>query len=321
MKSYKKISEKIEYIDIDNPRNKSEGVRWVNIINAGKVEINYLRKNYNFDLSHLRLTAASFVAQRPIVFKGPSYLFLILHFPTLEGDRIVAGEIDFFVGHEFLITISNNNLPSLNNFFNLGKKDPNSLLSFTTESSAILLYEILERLINDCFNLLDNNSLEIKKVENLIFSNEQSKAVQKILLLRRNIINIRKIMQNHKNILKELTKMKSSLVDPMAIKKYYEILVADSKRLWENLDNQKEMIEVLNSTNESMLNGQMNIIMKTLTVFSVIVFPLSLLAGIFGMNAVNMPLVGSSNGFWLILGIMFIGSLGMVIYFKYRKWI
>ena len=321
MQYYRKISDRIEVIKIDNPRNDNAGVQWVNIINSGKAEINYLRKNFNFDLSHLRATAASVTAQRPVVFKTPKYLFLILHFPTIKNERVIAGEVDFFVGHGFLVTSHNNNLPALSNFFNLGKKDPDSLLSFSLESSAILLYEILERLINDCYRLLDNNSVEIQHVEELIFSGKQKEAVERILLLRRNIINIRKIMQNHKNILKELTSMKSSLVDPVAIKKYYSILVEDSKRLWENLDNQKEMVEVLNGTNESLLNNQMNAIMKTLTIFSVIVFPLTLLAAIFGMNAVNMPLVNMENGFWIILVVMLLGSIGMVFIFHHKKWL
>jgi magnesium transporter len=321
MKHFQKISDRVEYLKIDNPRNKSAGVRWVNIVNAGKAEINYLRKHYSFDLAHLRLTAASAIAQRPIIFKNQKYLFLILHFPTTKDGRVISGEVDFFIGHGFLVTVHNNNLSALNKFFNLGKKDPNSLLSFSLESSAILLYEIIKRLIGDCYSLLDNNSLEINQVEDLIFSSKQKEAVKKILLLRRNIINIRKIMQNHKNILKKLTTMRSSLVDPVAIKKYYNILVEDSKRLWENLDNQKEMVEVLNSTNESLLNNQMNLIMKTLTVFSVIVFPLSLLADIFGMNAINMPLVDLKYGFWIVITIMILGSLGMVIFFKHKKWI
>ncbi|HZJ41741.1 MAG TPA: magnesium transporter CorA family protein [Patescibacteria group bacterium] len=321
MHNYQKISDRVEYLIIDNPRNESGGVRWVNIVNAGKSEINYLRKNYSFDLAHLRSTAASVLTQRPIIFKNQNYLFLILHFPTLIDDRVVAGEINFFVGHEFLVTAHNNNLPALNRFFNLGKKDPNSLLSFSLESSAILLYEIIERLINDCYGLLDNNSVEIEKVEDLIFSGEQKAAVSKILLLRRNIINIRKIVQNHKNILKELTRMKSSLIDPAAIKKHYSILVEDSKRLWENLDNQREMVEVLNSTNESLLNNQMNTVMKTLTVFSVIVFPLTLLAAIFGMNSINMPFAKNPMGFWIIISIMLSGTLGMVLLFKSKRWI
>lgn len=321
MSHYKKIADRIESLKIDNPRNQSAGVFWINIINAGKTEINYLRKHYNFDLTHLRAAAASVLAQRPIVFKSQKYLFLILHFPTLKDERIVPAEVDFFIGHGFLVTAHNNNLPALNSFYSLGKKDPDSLLSYSLESSAILLYEILARLIDDCYRLLDNNSLEIKHVEDLIFAREQKEAVERILLLRRNIINIRKIMQNHKNILKELTKMKSSLVDPVAMKKYYESLVEDSKRLWENLDNQKEMVEVLTSTNESLMNNQMNLIMKTLTVFSVIVFPLTLLAAIFGMNAIKMPLVDLENGFWIIIGVMLIGTIGMIVFFKKMRWI
>lgn len=321
MSNYKKISDRIDELKIDNPRNNNSGLRWLNIINAGKQEINYLRKNYNFDLGHLRSIAASVLSQRPLIFRGQQYLFLILHFPSVSEGRVVPGEVDFFVGHNFLITVHNNNLPALGHFFNFGKKDPDSLLSFSSESSAVLLYEILGRLIDDCYRLLDDNSMEIKTVEDLIFSDEQKKAVEKILLLRRNIINIRKIMQNHKNILKELTKMNSSLIDQKAIKKYYESLVEDSKRLWETLDNQKEMIEVLNNTNESLLNDQMNSIMKTLTIFSVIVFPLTLLAAIFGMNAVNMPFVNHKYGFWIIIGIMLVGSFFMLMFFKRKKWL
>ncbi|QQG52823.1 MAG: magnesium transporter CorA family protein [Candidatus Falkowbacteria bacterium] len=321
MPHYKKISDRIEELKIDNPRNENSGLRWLNIVNASKQEINYLRKNYNFDLGHLRSTAASVLSQRPLIFRGGRYLFLILHFPAVENGKVISGEVDFFVGHNFLVTAHNNNLPALAQFFNIGKKDPDSLLSFSSESSAVLLYEILGRLIDDCYRLLDDNSLEIKAVEDLIFSGDQKKAVEKILLLRRNIINIRKIMQNHKNILKELTKMDSSLVDRVAIKKYYESLVEDSKRLWETLDNQKEMIEVLNNTNESLLNDQMNSIMKTLTIFSVIVFPLTLLAAIFGMNAVNMPFVNHKYGFWIIIGIMLIGSFFMMMFFKRKRWL
>lgn len=321
MSQYKKISERIEELKIDNPRNATSGLRWINVINAGKAEINYLRKNYNFDLSHLRSSAASILSQRPQIFKGPKYLFLILHFPAIKDSRIFSAEVDFFIGHGFLVTAHNNNLPALSKFFNISKKDPNSLTSYHIESSAILLQEILGNLINDCYRLLDENSLEIKHVEELIFSKKQKLAVENILLLRRNIINIRKIMQNHKNILKELSDMRSSLVDKSIIKQSYNKLVDDSKRLWETLDNQKEMVEVLNNTNESLMNNQMNVIMKTLTVFSVIVFPLNLLAAIFGMNTVVMPFIELQNGFWIIISMMLAGTFLMLGIFKYKKWI
>lgn len=320
MANYKKITDRIEVLKIDNPKTAFE-LKWVNIINAGKNEIDYLRKNYNFDLVHLKVAAASVSFQRPMIFKGSDYLCLVLHFPYFKDEKIMAAEVDFYIGHGFLISVNNNNLKGLANFFNLGKKSPDSLLSYSLESSSILLYEILGHLIDGCYNLLDENSVQINEIEELIFSEKQKEAVREILSLRRNIVNIRKIMQNHKNILQKLMEMDSSLVEKSAIKKYYTGLVDHSKRIWETLDNQKEMVEVLNNTNESLLNDRMNSIMKTLTIFSVIVLPLNLLAGIFGMNAVNMPIVNHSYGFPIIISIMLFSSLCMLLFFSRKKWL
>jgi magnesium transporter len=81
------------------------------------------------------------------------------------------------------------------------------------------------------------------------------------------------------------------------------------------------MIEVLNNTNESLLNDRMNSIMKTLTIFTVMLYPLNLLAGIFGMNAKFMPFVDGRYGFWIILGLMSTFSLCMLIFFERKKWL
>lgn len=322
MSKYKKISKNIQEIIIDNPKTPGGEVTWLNIINAGKKEIEYLRKKYKFDLKFLRASSAKIVAQRPTIEKGEDYLFMILHFPVFENGNIISGEIEFFVGHGFLITLHNNNIKSLNEFFNICKKDGDSLLVYRLESSAILLYELLEKLISSCYNLLDENSISINQVEEIIFSQKQKKAASQILDLRHNIINIRRIMQNHKNILKKLMQTESSLVPAQKIKKYYYVLIEHSKRVWEILENQKEMIEALNDTNESLLNYRISDIMKTLTIFSVIVFPLTLLAAIFGMNTMRgMPFVETENGFWIIITIMLLGCLSMILFFERKKWL
>jgi len=320
MANYKKITDRIEELTIDNPRTAPQ-LKWVNIVNAGKNEITYLRKNFNFDLAHLRATAASVYFQRPQIFKGANYLFLVLHFPTLKEGRIIAAEVDFFVGHGYLITVNNNNLKSLSDFFSLGKKSPDSLLSYSLESAAILLYEILGRLVDSCYQLLDENSINLNTIEDLIFSDQQKEAVKRILTTRRNIVSIRKIMQNHKNIFQQLMEMDSSVVEKQAIKKYFIGLVENSKRIWETLDNQKEMVDVLNNTNESFLNDRMASIMKTLTIFSVMLMPLNLIAVVFGMRLEGAPFLGHPNGFWVIIGFMSICSIFMLIFFDRKRWL
>ena len=320
MSSWEKISSKIQRLVIDNPKT-SYKIEWFNIVNAGKTEIDYLRKNFQFDLQHLKASSGKTLAQRPDLMEQNDYVFLILHFPILNNGNIEAGEIDFFIGHQYLITLHNGNIPVLNDFFQTAKKDQTMLKAYQAESSAILLADILDKLIKSVYYLLDDTSKDINKVERIIFAQQQKQAVALILNLRRNIINIRRILQNHKNILKKLTEMKSTLVNDQEIKQNYERLVEHSKRIWEILENQKEMVEVLNNTNESLLNNTLSNIMKTLTIFSVIVFPLTLLAAIFGMNAINMPFVNQPFGFWYIIIIMLTGSLIMLLIFRKKKWL
>ena len=322
MPKYKKISKNIQQVIIDNPITPVEKLTWINVSNAGKEEIEYLRKKYNFSLAHLRASSAKAIAQRPRVEQGDGYLFMILHFPIFIDDKISPGEIEFFIGRDYLITLHNNNIRALNEFFNLCKKEGDSLLAFEFESSHILLYELLEKLIKSCYALLDKNSITINDVEKLIFAQKQKKAVSEILFLRLNIINIRKIMQNHKNIMKKLIGWETEYITAEKMKKYYSILLEHSKRVWENLENQKETIEILNSTNESLLNYRISDIMKTLTIFSVIVFPLTLLAAIFGMNTIRgMPFMDIENGFWIIIAVMLTGCLGMLLFFEKKKWL
>lgn len=325
MPRYKKISKNLQQVTLDNPQTRGDKLSWLNINNAGKKEIEYLRKKYKFNLNHLHASSSKIIAQRPSFVHNEEqrYIFLILHFPILKNGRIVAGEIDFFIKHGLLISIHNNDLPQLNEFFSYCKKDGDSLISYQYESAAILLYELLNKLIGNCYNLLDRNSIKISEIERLIFDHRKQKgAVSRILNLRRNIINFRKIIQNHKNIFKKQMERKSELVPREIMKKYYSELIEYTKTIWEILDNQKEMIEVLNDTNESLLNNQLNDIIKTLTIFSVIVFPLTLFAAIFGMNTTgSMPFIDTPNGFWIVISVMLAGCIGMLIFFKRKKWL
>lgn len=315
-----KVNKNISEIMVDNPKIKGT-IKWVNIINAGRKEIDYLKKNYNFNIEHLRASISTVFSQRPMLSQEPGYFFIVLHFPIYEGGRIIAAEIEFFISHGYLITVHNNNIPALRAFYEACKSNPKILSSYKQESSIILLYEILNRLIQDCYTLIDKNSIRINQVEDKIFSRQQKEAVSLILNLRRSIINLRKILQNHKNILLKLTEVESSLVPQEDIQKHYDELVDHSDKIWSMLDNQREMVEVLDGTNESLLNDQMTSIMKTLTVFSVIVFPLTLLAAIFGMNVPQMPLVADKFGFAEIMAVMAILSLFMLLFFKKKKWL
>jgi magnesium transporter len=327
MANSKKISKNIQRITIDNPKKNSQ-LTWTNINNAGKSEIEYLRKKFNFKLSHLRASSAKANSQRPIITREEDYVFLILHFPIFvknhsddNGGRIKAAEIEFFIGHGFLITSPSQPIEPLNELFNLCKKDSRSFLAFELESSAILLYEILKKLIEYSYATLDENSLAISRAEQIVLNEDQKKSANSILNLRHNLINMRKIMQNHKNIIKQLMNMESRIIPREYLKKYYGELIDQTKTFWEILENQREMVEVLYASYESISNYRLNSVMKTLTIFYVIFSSMTLATGIFSIKVENgMPFVNYPHGFWMVMSIMSIIGLAMVYLFKNKKW-
>jgi len=297
MLKYKKISKNIQEIIIDNPRIKGK-TRWLNIINPGKEELKYLRrfKQYAFDFHELRASSASVQAEHPTIEKRDKYFFFILQFPCFSGNKIEAVEVDFFISHGLLITLHNGKISALNNFFNTAKKDEKSVLAYSQPSSAILLYELLKKLIFGCYEL--------------------------ILELQYNIINIRRIITNYKNILKKIKEMKSSVVSTSKLESYYFYLIEETKRIWEFSESQKETIQALHETNESMLNYQINNIIKTLTIVSVIFTPLTFIATLLTISTNNgMPFLEMFNGFWFVTSGLGVLALLMLLYFLRKKWL
>ncbi len=322
MSAYQKITKKLVKVTIRNPKTNTS-LDWINGTNAGKEEIEYLRKNFKFELNHLKASMGKSMSQRPLVEMGKGYLFVILHFPVYSGEKIIAEEVDFFVGKKYLVTLHNNNIPTLTDFFNFCKKEPNCLISFEHDTPTILLYQLLERMFLSCFPVLDQNSLAINAVEERLFSQPNEKVtVAKIMQLRRNMVNLRKIMQNHKTILKKLMEAEYTLLSEEDVKRFFRKLVDYSKRIWEVIESQKEMTEIFNDTNQSLMRNRLSEVMKTLTIFSVLTFPLTLFATIFSMNMSNgMPFLDAPNNFWIIIQFLVVIALSMLLYFEKKGWL
>jgi magnesium transporter len=86
------------------------------------------------------------------------------------------------------------------------------------------------------------------------------------------------------------------------------------------LENFKEVVEALESTNESVISHRVNDVLRVLTAFSVVILPLTLLASIFGMN-VDFPFHPGEGAFWAILGSMGVLLVGMLGFFRRRGWL
>lgn len=294
--------------------------RWYNITKNTKKEIAFLKKT--FDFREINLDNCLPPLQRPKIFKYPDYIFMILLYPYYDRKtrEIKISEIDFFISHHFLVIVHDNKLPPL---INLEKKynHKDSINSTDTGISPfMLLYEILENLLQYCPPMLNHIGLDIDEVEEQIFKEFGEENVREILLVKRNIINFRKAMQAHRSVLYKLQEYITIFSENKNIELFYEDLIEQTMDIWETLNNYKETIIALYTSNESLVSLRLSEIMKMLTIISVLTFPLTLFVALFSTNLSGTPFVHHPFGFWIVVGLLFIGGSIMLYTFKSRRW-
>ena len=301
-----------------------ENFEWVNIIDPTEKEMNDLRVAHDFH--PLDLADCLAASHRSKVDVYPEYTFVVFIFPSYNRTtrEIESTEINFFISNNYLITVHHGTLDVFNEYFNLFTLSPDLRKKYADRSPEKLLYEVLNKIFLYILPIIDHVSDDSDNIERAIFTGRERKMISEILVIRRNITDLRKIMQVHKNVLKKaILNFKES---PLFVMKktdvYFESLLDYTKEIWDTLENLKERIEALQQTNESQISFRLADIMRILTIISVVMFPVSLLAAIFGMNTnQSMPFVDSPYGFWYVIGIMVVIVMIMLAIFRKKDWI
>ena len=137
--------------------------------------------------------------------------------------------------------------------------------------------------------------------------------------VKQEIISYRKIIKPERSTLRVLERATQRHL-PEALEDYYDDIVDAAERIWDLLDNYKEVVEALEDTNESVISHRHNDVLRVLTVFSVILLPLTLIASIFGMN-VLFPGEGTHEMFWVIVALMGAAIVALVGFFRFKRWL
>ncbi|MDD5289677.1 MAG: magnesium transporter CorA family protein [Patescibacteria group bacterium] len=300
------------------------GLKWVVVDLPAKKELETLGKEFHF--AEQDLTDCLPPCQRPKLTDRGSYLFMILQFPIYNRATgcVDPSEVNFFIGHDYVVTVFNENLVPLAELAAKYQKNSKLTKIYQEKNPAVLMYEILNTLLHYCFPMLTHLSQDIDAVEKNIFNFNHNRIdiIKEIMRIKRNIVAFRKIMQAHKSVIQKLIDRSQKLFAAHRLQSYYQNLVNHTKDIWDFLSNYKDTIDALYETHESLVSHRLNQIIKTLTIFSVIVFPLTLFATIFSMNTTNaMPFLNHPYNFWVIIGIMLVAMLCMVFYFKKKRWL
>ena len=259
--------------------------------------------------------------QRPKIDEYPEYLFGVLHFPVYDKaiQRLNAAELDFFLGPDYLVTLPNVELLPVARLFHRCEEDERLREELLSKGSGRLLYEVLDDLFDYCFPILDKIGHKLDSVEDDMFERRAEDVVRDLSNVKQEIISYRKIIKPERTTLRQLERRVERFL-PEELDLYFDDIVDASERIWDLLDNYKEVVEGLESTNESVISHRQNDVLRILTVFSATLLPLTLLASVFGMN-VDFPGVGTAAAFWIVVGVMVAVGAGLLGFFRLKRWI
>lgn len=299
----------------------SSGLRWVKIEHPGALERAWLESHFDFHALDLEDVLSR--NQRPKIDVYDDYLFIVLHFPVFDpaAGRLGAGELDLFVGPGYLVTIPNQPLQPVEYLFERCRAKEELRDQLFSRGSGYLLYRLVDDSFDYCFPMLRKIGNKLDALEDEIFEGRSEEVVRDISNVKQEIINFRKVIRPQRPVLRDLEKVKQRYLAPdLDLEIYFDDIVDAHERIWDMLENYKEVSVALEETNESVISHRLNDILRVLTSISVIVLPLTLLASLWGAN-VGVPGEHEITGFWVLLGGMAAILVGLVAYFRRRGWL
>jgi magnesium transporter len=295
------------------------GIDWIHIEEPGPLERAWLAEH--FDFHALDIEDVMSRNQRPKIDQYPDYLFIVLHFPIFDKQvgRLNAGELDLFVGPDFIITLPNQPLKPVQYLFERCRTNEEVREQLFSKGTGYLLYQIVDQSVDYCFPMLRKIGNKLEQLEEEIFIGRGEEVVRDISNVKQEIINFRKIIRPQRPVLRDLERTKQRYMRE-ELDVYFDDIVDASERIWDMLENYKEVVVALDETNESVISHRVNEILRVLTAISVIVLPLTFIASLWGMN-VGVPGEGDRTAFWIITGGMVGLLVGMVAWFRHRGWL
>lgn len=295
-------------------------VTWINIERAAQEDIHYLRENYPhfhpLDLEDLQSRI-----ERPKIDEYDDYLFVVMQFPLWDAVQRVsrASEVDMFVGSGYLITVSDGALKPLRTLFEQCETNASVREQYMGRGASKTFYAVIDRLVDYILPILYKVDANIRNLEEEIFSEKSRQVMQDLSFIRRDIIALRRIIRPQIAIVENLEKVDRPFIRE-DLDVYFGDILDHLIKSWEIVEDHLEVINGLGDTANALVSYRLNEVMQILTVISVIMLPLTLISGIYGMN-VPLPVQNQEEAFILVLVLMFGIAFSMLAYFRHRGWL
>lgn len=257
---------------------------------------------------------------QPKIESFPDYLYFIMHGVKTETDstNFITKELDGYLGDNFVVTFHTETFRSIEDV----KRQIRSTPLACRRGAAYLLHQILDHLVDLYMPVVDDFDKAINDLEDRVFvmKKNSNKILEEIMDLRRSVARLKRISTRQLDVLYRISHGEFSQV-PENILPFFRDVQDHLLRISDLSENYRDLVAGLFDIHFSVTANKTNDVMKVMAVFSAIMLPLSLIAGIYGMNFENMPELKTQHGYYATLGLMLVIGSGLLFYFWHKGWI
>src|SRR3989338_1576184 len=260
--------------------------------------------------------------QRPKIDEESEYIFFVFHFPQFDpqSNKLNSIEVDFFLTASDVIAVIDPNFQAMEEVIEKISKNNKVKEKYFGGGSGLLLYYLIDNLVDSIFPLLDMFEKNLETIDHDVFTFNPKNVTEQLSFLRRNVIFFQSLIKPELNSFTRIEESRHPFIN-RELKTYFSNITDHLKKIWDYLEDIIELSNNLSQTLEGYLTFRTNETIKILTMFSVVLLPLTLLSGIYGMNLSYLPLAGHPNALIYITLSMIGVVLTMLLFFKYKKWL
>ncbi len=302
--------------DISELRAKEGNVIWADVSDPTSRDFEELAEEFGFH--HLSIEDCQNAHQRPKVEEYTGYYFIVLYEAELAGpqDRLELRELNIFLGKNYLVTVHSRPIRAIETAKRLWREWTDR----SDQGAGLLAYLLIDAVVDDYLPLLDIISERMDDLEDSIFGEFRSEAIQEIFSIKKKLLYLRRSITPLRDVFNMLLRREQPIF-PRETHVYFQDVFDHLIRVADTIDTLRDMLSSTMDAYLSVTGNRMNQVMKRLTSISTILMSVTLIAGIYGMNFVFMPELRWRFGYvFALLSMVVVGS-ALYVYLKKVKWI
>lgn len=300
------------------PIGGTESITWINVEGLQDVE---LIRHFGdcYGLHPLILEDIVNTSQRPKLEDYGDYIFVVARMIRFQAERgIETEQVGMILGPGYLLSFQE----GLNGdpFESVRERIRNGRGRIRNMGADYLAYALLDAIVDGCFTVLEQMGEHVEDLEEALAHGPNQRILMRIIALKREIIFMRKSVWPLRELTAALERGESGLVSP-ASRLYFRDIYDHSIQVIDGVETFRDLLSGMLDLYLSSIGNRTNEVMKFLTVIGTIFLPLTFLVGVYGMNFRRMPELEWPYGYYLLWLLMLAVAVGMILYFKRKRWL